>query len=183
MRALPCNRSRLYGLNVVGMPSEPTPKRHLSRLTRVWIRDPIYFITTNTLRRLPRLDNPTAHEICREVWDNARGLYGWQVGRYVLMPDHAHFFCAPAPDAKPLEVFVGKWKEWTAKYLHRRNGEPVPFWQAEFFDHILRSSESYSEKWDYVWRNPAGGGLVADPENWPYQGCLADWLVNEVERL
>ncbi len=24
-------------------------------------------------------------------------LYGWVVGRYVIMPDHVHFFASPAP--------------------------------------------------------------------------------------
>jgi hypothetical protein len=44
------------------------------------------------------------------------------------------------------------------------------FWQPGFFDHLLRRDESYSEKWDYVWRNPVRAGLVAKPEDWPYQG-------------
>ncbi len=33
-------------------------------------------------------------------------------------------------------------------------------WQEEFFDHLLRSGESYSQKWDYVKENPARVGLV-----------------------
>jgi hypothetical protein len=44
------------------------------------------------------------------------------------------------------------------------------FWQPGFFDHLLRHDESYAEKWDYVWRNPVRAGLVAKPEDWPYQG-------------
>ena len=160
--------------------SNTQPHYHLSRLDRIWVRDPIYFITTCTSSRAHRLNNAIAHEICREVWNNARELYGWQVNRYVLMPDHVHFFCASAPDAHPLEVSVGKWKEWTAKYLHRRVGVPVPLWQPEFFDHVLRSAESYSEKCDYMRRNPVRAGFVSEPEQWPYQGCLSEWLVNNI---
>ena len=33
-------------------------------------------------------------------------------------------------------------------------------WQEEFFDHVLRSSESYSQKWNYVKENPVRAGLV-----------------------
>lgn len=44
------------------------------------------------------------------------------------------------------------------------------FWQPGFFDHLLRNNENYAEKWDYVWRNPVRAGLVAKPEDWPYQG-------------
>ncbi len=47
---------------------------------------------------------------------------------------------------------------------------PAPHWQKGFFDHVLRSEESYSEKWLYVAENPVRKGLVARYEDWPYQG-------------
>ena len=43
-------------------------------------------------------------------------------------------------------------------------------WQERFFDHLLRSKESYSQKWAYVRQNPVRAGLAARHENWPYQG-------------
>ena len=42
--------------------------------------------------------------------------------------------------------------------------------QEEFFDHVLRSSESYSQKWDYVGEIPALAGFVKCSEEWPFQG-------------
>jgi putative transposase len=44
------------------------------------------------------------------------------------------------------------------------------FWQPGFFDHLLRRDESYTQKWDYVWRNPVRAKLVSQPGDWPYQG-------------
>jgi hypothetical protein len=38
------------------------------------------------------------------------------------------------------------------------------------FDHLIRHSESYSEKWEYVRQNPVRAGLVNDPDKWPWQG-------------
>lgn len=177
--------ARLPGSQTTGYNKamESSPHTHLTRLDRVWLRDPVYFVTTCTLHRRCALANDTAHAICVEVWENARSLYGWHVGRYVIMPDHVHFFCAPEQNAKPLATFVGKWKEWTAKYLHRRMGVAVPLWQEEFFDHLLRSSESYSQKWEYVRQNPVRPGLVPRHEDWPHQGCLTDLRVDEVETL
>lgn len=90
------------------------------------------------------------------------------------MPDHVHFFCAAQPDAKSLSAFVGKWKEWTAKYVHRRLGLPGTLWQPGFFDHVLRSEDSYEEKWDYVGDNPRRAGLVRTAADWPFQGELND---------
>ncbi len=43
-------------------------------------------------------------------------------------------------------------------------------WKEGFFDHVLRSDESYSQKWNYVRENPARAGLVNSAEDWPYQG-------------
>lgn len=157
--------------------------KHLRRLDRVWIRDPIYLITTCTLKRARVLHSEVVHQICREVWDNAHRLYHWEVGQYVVMPDHVHFFCAAAPDAKPLSLFGGKWKEWTTKYLRDRAGFATPLWQEEFFDHVLRSTESYTEKWEYVWHNPVRAALVKNPEDWLYQGCMRELRMTEVEHL
>ena len=47
---------------------------------------------------------------------------------------------------------------------------PAPHWQKGFFDHVMRSEESYSEKWLYVAGNPVRKHLVPRPDDWPYQG-------------
>jgi len=88
------------------------------------------------------------------------------------MPDHVHFFVFAEQPKRTLSEFVGKWKEWTAKYCHRRLGFASPLWQPEYFDHVLRSSESYEEKWNYVRDNPVRAGLVRSPDEWKYQGEL-----------
>jgi len=41
--------------------------------------------------------------------------------------------------------------------------QPRPHWQDGFFDHLLRSDESYGEKWNYVLQNPVRAGLVSVP--------------------
>ena len=90
------------------------------------------------------------------------------------MPDHVHFFCAEcATGAKhALSRFVGSWKEWTAKELSRDLSLPAPVWQERFFDHVLRSDESYAEKWAYVRENPVRAGLASTWAAWPYQGFV-----------
>ena len=45
-----------------------------------------------------------------------------------------------------------------------------PLWQRGFFDHVLRSEESYGQKWNYVRDNPIRAGLVANADGWPYAG-------------
>jgi REP element-mobilizing transposase RayT len=148
--------------------------RHLRRLDRVWIDHPIYFVTTCTRLRKAILTQTDVTQILMHEWREARDRHGWAIGRYVIMPDHVHFFCAAERDAKPLAAFAGCWKEWTSKKIKTAIGLTNPVWQEEFFDHVLRSSESYSQKWSYVRDNPVRAGLVATANDWPWQGAIED---------
>lgn len=149
--------------------------KHLGRLQRVWIQSPIYFITTCTKDRKPVLISQEAAGILVEEWRAARDRHGWAIGRYVIMPDHVHFFCAPEVESKPLSEFIGAWKRWTSRRI-RQLHEPrsttaaTGLWQREFFDHVLRSSESYSSKWDYVRENPVRAELIDSADNWKFAG-------------
>lgn len=147
---------------------------HLKRLDRVWIPGAIYFITACTHGRRPVLAAPAIHEVLRREWELAQTKHGWLIGRYVVMPDHVHFFCAEQPTGANhgLSRFIGSWKEWTAKRVRGNLTEPGPLWQEEFFDHELRSDESYGDKWAYVRENPVREGLAASWEAWPYQGFV-----------
>ncbi len=157
-------------------PASPPPATnqhsHLRRLSKIFVDDPAYFITTCTKGRLKILDNPMAHQILREEWDGAFDRYGWAIGSYVVMPDHVHFFCKPTPDAGKLSELMQHWKEWTSKRIKQELNIEGSVWQEEFFDHLLRSHESYSEKWNYVEQNPVRAGFVQKASDWPYAGCI-----------
>jgi putative transposase len=153
--------------------------RHLHRLSRIYLSQPQYFVTTCSRDRRPVLASDGAHQIFCEEWQVALKRHGWMVGRYVIMPDHVHFFCAEHMPGKELSVFVGAWKEWTSKRLLQELNLQGPIWQPEFFDHVLRSNESFAEKWEYVRQNPVRAGLVRQADGWPYQGHVhydAHWM-------
>jgi REP element-mobilizing transposase RayT len=142
-------------------------------LQLVWQRNPVYFITTCIAGRRTLLANARSHAILRGEWQGLKDRHGWAVGRYVVMPDHVHFFIAPNfNDVKTLGAAVGRWKEWTAKRLVTETGADLPIWQPEFFDHVLRSPESRSEKWNYVRNNPVRQQLVSHADEWPYAGSI-----------
>jgi len=129
--------------------------------------NPFYFVTFDTHERRPLLADATLHkrwiEFARRVLD-----HGAWVGRYVVMPDHVHVFVWLTTDTA-LTAWVQALKSVLGKELLRL-GHQKPHWQEGFFDHLLRSSESYDQKWEYVRQNPVRKGLCAEPEDWPYQG-------------
>jgi putative transposase len=149
--------------------------KHLRRLDRIWLDSPIYFITMCTKDRRAVLARDEVASILVDEWNAAHKRHGWVVGRYVIMPDHVHFFCRPELGAAKLSEFIGAWKSWTSRRVRALGGPrsataATALWQREFFDHVLRSNESYSEKWNYIFDNPVRAGLVSTVQNWKYAG-------------
>lgn len=60
------------------------------------------------------------------------------------------FFCSAELDSKVLPRFIQARKQWTSQRLSSEMKFASPIWQQEFFGHSLRSSGSYSQKWEYV---------------------------------
>jgi putative transposase len=140
------------------------------RLQRLFTQlRPFYFVTFNTSKRARVLAYPEIHHAFRLFCRRAQNEHDVAVGRYVLMPDHVHLFVAFPPTGITLSKWIRALRSVLGKELLRR-GVQKPHWQEGFFDHLLRSAESYAEKWEYVRMNPVRAGLCTQPEDWPYQG-------------
>jgi putative transposase len=128
----------------------------------------IVFLTVCTKNRKQILATEDVHEHLVNTWREAQS---WVVGRYVIMPDHVHLFCAPAElHPRALLQWVSFWKSRSAQHWPRPNDAPV--WQRHFWDTQLRGGESYDAKWDYVVQNPVRARLIECADDWPYQGEL-----------
>ncbi|HEX9169268.1 MAG TPA: transposase [Roseiarcus sp.] len=132
-------------------------------------------MTICTARRRKVLASDVAFSILRSEFELAPGRYGWTVGWFVVMPDHLHFFYVSDenPATPSLSRFIGGFKQWTAKGILDVTALSAPLWQKQFFDHVLRSHESYESKWRYVLDNPVRAELVNEAEDWPYGGEIA----------
>jgi len=128
---------------------------------------PLHFVTFCTWDRQPILACDAVHQAfilaARKVQEA-----GNAVGRYVIMPDHVHFFLRIGPEGQ-LGLAVKYLRESITKTL-RRTKPDLRLWHPGFFDHLMRSAESYSDKWEYVRQNPVRKGLAESAEEWPFQG-------------
>lgn len=147
--------------------------RHLAHVPS-FQDNPIVFFTTCTQRRQKLLARPECHQILREIWERSSTHDGWWIGHYILMPDHVHFFARPEIEAHQMANWMEMWKSVSSRQISAVLGIAPPIWQAEYFDRYLRSSESYSAKWDYVEQNAVRAGLVERVEDWPYRGVIHD---------
>jgi putative transposase len=76
-------------------------------------------------------------------------------------------------DSLTLANWVKALKGALSKTLRDQN-VGAPYWQKGFFDHVLRSRDSYSQKWDYVRNNPVRAGLTKNADDWPFAGRIVD---------
>jgi putative transposase len=125
----------------------------------------IVLLTVCTKGRQRWLASNENHALLRSIW---RAATSWRVGQYVLMPDHVHLFAAPDKPEVPLDNWVRYWKSQFTK----AHGVRAHRWQVDHWDRRLRSGEGYAEKWEFVRCNPVRHGLVARPEDWPFQGMV-----------
>jgi len=126
----------------------------------------ILFVTVNANRRQPVFADDAAVACVLEAWNRARN---WLVGRYVVMPDHIHFFCAPGLSPVPdFQGWMSYWKSLVARSFPCKHD--LPLWQRECWDVQMRTVENYREKWNYVRNNPVRKGLVENADDWRYQG-------------
>ena len=86
------------------------------------------------------------------------------------MPDHVHL-SVRGPDDFQLGCWIGMLKQSLGKEIERTATSHV-IGQRGFFDHLLRSDESYAQKWNYVRDNPVRAGFVTKADDWRYSGDI-----------
>ena len=125
----------------------------------------IVFVTVCTKARRPLVNRGDSVAAILQAWEEADA---WLVGRYTVLPDHVHLFCAPARPEFTLRQWVKYWKARASFAWSRPEEHPLS--QDDFWDTQLRRGESYSAKWEYVRTNPVRHGLVSRAEDWPWAG-------------
>lgn len=103
--------------------------------------------------------------LLHDIWTNESTI--WRVGRYLIMPDHIHFFAAPA--SHPFGDIEGWTKFWKSRFSNRCD-QPEWRWQTGLFHHRLRSEDQYHEQLSYLSLNPVRAGLTTTAEDWPWRG-------------
>ena len=144
-------------------PSPQPPKRQrLFHATPPWVREgEVFFVTECCARRsVNQLAHPKAFAVMTGALEhNIHSSRLW-AELLLVMPDHLHALMS-FPPGEQMEKVVRNWKRFVAK-------QAGMIWQPGFFDHRLRSNESYEEKAHYIRMNPVRAGLATAPNDWRY---------------
>jgi 1-hydroxy-2-methyl-2-(E)-butenyl 4-diphosphate synthase len=82
-------------------------------------------------------------------------LFSWSV-----MPNHVHAMLRPIGKHK-LEDIVQAWKSFSAKKANEILGRSGAFWQAEYYDHLVKDADDFRSQVRYVLDNPSKGKVSA----------------------
>ena len=92
------------------------------------------------------------------------GLLAWCV-----MPNHAHALIHVWD--WPLAKMLQNWKSITAVKANRILGRSGTFWQREYWDTFMRSTEQEKTAIRYVESNPVRAKLCRTAEDWPFSSA------------
>lgn len=95
---------------------------------------------------------------------------GVAVQCFCIMPNHVHFLVQLPEDesflfARMMQLLKGRTAVAANRLLHR-SGQP--FWQAESYDHLVRTDDEAERVMTYILNNPVKAGLAAEWQEWPF---------------
>lgn len=135
-----------------------------------------YFVTICTNTREMLLVNDTIQDVIQSTWNELPDRFTkLSLDEFIIMPNHVHgILVLNGPDerdhadvrhARPtLAAVVGAFKSISAIAANRLLGRSgTPFWQRNYYEHVIRSDEKLNQIRQYIRDNPAK--WADDPNN------------------
>ena len=136
----------------------------------------IFFLTICTANKQAFFSDSRVSKIITNELEHRYSSNEIKLFCYCIMPDHLHLLLSlnesytkkeGAFGERTLQNWVSAFKRYTAKILSEMfNVEP--FWQSNFYDHVVRKDESLVEICSYILNNPVRKGMVSNWEEYPY---------------
>ncbi|HEY2586384.1 MAG TPA: helicase C-terminal domain-containing protein [Tepidisphaeraceae bacterium] len=102
----------------------------------------------------------------------------YQLLAWCVMPNHVHVVVQPAPGFE-LPQILQSWKRHIAQRANKLLGREGEFWQAEYYDHLVRDEDDLHHAIAYAWKNPESAGLT----DWNWRGKDEDWRGKDEEAI
>lgn len=84
---------------------------------------------------------------------------------WCVMPNHVHVVVQPL-GTHSLPDILHSWKSYSSRLALKLVGQSGTFWQAEYYDHIIRDEDDLWHAIEYILANPTAAGL----QNWRWVG-------------
>ena len=132
----------------------------------------VYFLTVCTHDKEPYFAESAGADIIVDEIEHRRKAGQAKVFSCCIMPDHVHLLMSLSEEyPKDLRVWVSAFKRHTTR-AYREVFGPLPLWQKNFYDHVVRKEESLFTIAEYILNNPVRKGLAGSWQKYPYSLLL-----------
>ena len=154
----------------------PPPSSLASGQAFVWLDRQL-----DMLQRGPRyLRRPDIAQIVVNSIHKGVELGHYELGAYVVMPNHVHLLIRPNIAAERLMKSLKGASAREANRVLRRTGEP--FWQKESYDHWVRNPGGFQKIRRYIEANPVKAGLARNARDYPWSSAGVETSLDAARR-
>jgi REP element-mobilizing transposase RayT len=145
----------------------------VARVADLWTTEGAKFVASDRLLDAratgPQwLSRPDIAHIVIEVLFAGQRKDFYELGSWVVMPNHVHVLLFPLVD---LSRIVSGIKVTSAKEANRMLNRTGAFWSKDYYDRCVRDSTEERRIVRYIENNPVKAGLCHDPAEWPFGTC------------
>jgi putative transposase len=98
----------------------------------------------------------------------------FELQAWLVMPNHVHVV-VDIWDELPLSKLINRWKGRGARTANQQLSRSGNFWQADYFDTVIRDEEHLRKAIRYTEQNPVKAGLVREAGEWRWSSaCFRD---------
>ena len=142
----------------------------------------VFFITICKAAKQHYFADPKISKVIIDELEHRRTNQETRLFCYCIIPDHLHILIGlhenytkeeGAFGERTVQNWISAFKRYTAKIL-RETFNVEPFWQSNFYHHVIRKDESLLEICSYILNNPVTKRMVSNWEEYPYSKMVDD---------
>jgi len=133
----------------------------------------LYFVTATTAHRIPHFHDFFIARLLVDVMKDQTKNKEADFLAWVIMPDHAHWLLRVKERAS-LSMVMNNLKGRSARIINQKLSSKQNFWQANFYDHALRSDVCIKSVARYIIANPLRANLVDNIGDYPHWDAI--WI-------
>ena len=126
----------------------------------------ISLLTVCSRHKSKLLANKKVHLALKSCWSRSSN---WQVGRYLILPDHVNLFVTPGLNPIHIPLWIEGWQEESCKIIGQNS-----LWQPGFWHKPVSELEGY----DFIWQS-----LNEDLGGWKFKGEIKKFQKRQISRV
>jgi REP element-mobilizing transposase RayT len=134
-----------------------------------------YFVTVCCNHRAPHLSDAKRAQRVLALLLECATSHSFRLHAYCAMPDNIHILAEGIHNGSNLCEFIRLFKQHTGFEFQKSHGQRL--WEASYYDHILRPSDSLEDVAAYIWWNSVRKKICIQPHEYPFSGSQTiDWM-------